>query len=165
MEVITVLSQHLKITTLSYPAVDYGLNLTVELVNDPFYLDEDTQVSIGQTESKTRRRRGAEEEDETEDPAYVVGNITFVTLTSLGSEEDEDGEDATYYYQYEIQGPSLEQISNSRPNLTRGFMEVGAYQYTIHAFAKLSDIQAHHANVSGSFWVLGESVKRCVWGV
>lgn len=134
--------------------VDYGLNLTVELVSDPLLVDDTTQPA-GNTESESR-------EDEAD---YIVGNMTFVTLTSLTSGEDDE---ATYYFKYIISGPSLEDVSISHhPNLTGEYPEIGYYQYTIHAIAKLNNIRAHHANISGHFWLLGKytlnlAIKICV---
>lgn len=126
------------------------MNLTVQLVSDPFLVDNATQpyyyyYYYSENES---------DHDEGEDHSFIVGNITFVTLASLVSEVDAN---AMYYYQYIIRGPLPNEVVNiNLSNWTGEYPDVGDYQYTIHAIAKLNFLHAYHANVSGGFRLLGK---------
>ena len=127
--------------------MDYGLNITVELLSDPYLLDDTTArylADISNTNTET----------ESEHHSFVVGNVTFVTISRLNS-----GVKATYFYKYSVRGPSsLSDVSHShRPNWTGEYLEAGRYQYTVDVIAKVNNIQAHHANATGQFWLLGEA--------
>lgn len=142
-------------TTKVYVANDYGLNLTVQLLNEPFSPNPDTSV-IGNS-----RYIGSSDQQLEDDQkkAFSLGNVTFVPIARLTSEYTK----AKYYYRYFFKGPSLykEEVNTQQPNLTREYLEAGYYHYTLHAIALLDTVLAHHANYSGHFNLL-EAVSSTV---
>ncbi len=85
---------------------------------------------------------------------FLVGNVTFITMTNHSSERP-----YKMHYSYIItdllsEGEE-EVVHSSSPNLTREFFEAGDYSYTVHVIGVVDYISAHHANYSGTFSILG----------
>jgi hypothetical protein len=70
----------------------------------------------------------------------------------------------TFYFSYVVTGPLGEEgVCSHHSNWTKPFHELddlGEYSYSIHAIAKLDNIEAHHANLTGRFQVLGEGGRE-----
>lgn len=127
-------------------AGNYGLNLTVELLNQPFSLPPDFSATEDSSNKDTDIRL--------REP-FIIGNVTFVPIPQVTS-----GSEVKYYYRYFFNSPLYqEEVSTYQPNLTRGYMETGYYHYTVHAFALVDNVLSHHANYSGYFNILGKQTS------
>ena len=142
-----------------YAIGNTDLDLAVELTNEPYFTDKDTQPYVGGApycDAIGDENDDVEEEEELEKFSLATGNITFVTFANLSFEALEEVE---YYYKYIVRGPSWDDrgvACSCQSNWTGEYMEVGDYEYVVHAIARLNPVLAFHANVTGRFEVLGE---------
>ncbi len=134
------------------------MDLKVELVNEPAYTEEGTQLYGGgalKCDTVSSEEDKKKEEEDTEEAPLVAGNITFLTFTNLSFEAVEEIE---FYYKYIIWGPSFGKTAMCirRSNWTGEYLEMGNYHYAIHAIAVLNPDLAFHARVTGRFEIFGE---------
>ena len=93
------------------------------------------------------------DDDDSQNETFIIGNMTFQPVAYLTSGYKAD----KYYYRYRIHGPYYrERLKTEQPNVTRELLETGRYRFTVDAIAYVDNVQAHHANYTGSFHLLGK---------
>ena len=139
------LHEYIILTVLPF-ADDYGLNLTVILLNEP-----------PSSNSRSCSIDSNYDEEQQGDYLFAIGNVTFIPIPELNSNYSQ----VEYYYSYFFDGPSSqEKVSSVQKYLTRQYTEIGYYNFTIHAVAFINEDLAHHAEYSGYFNIFGKQEVR-----
>ena len=147
-----------KKTTLC-SADNSDLDLNVELANEALFSDRDAQPYVGGASQCDAIRGEKEGNTDEEKLPLITGNITFLTFANLSFDPVEE---VDYFYKYIIRGPVQDDkvaTCSRQSNWTGEYLEIGNYHYVIHAIAKLNQVMAFHANVTGRFEVLGKKAS------